>query len=175
MYGLRTVLQDPGVGTQSLHVSRLIIFQLNGNTLLKVTSRAFIRHAVRTYYRDATAIDLKGATFRWESTFHASLLRFCDAVLRTCHGIRLFFIRREHTHLVEFVPEETRTKYTEVIIMSERGEVKLTSAFDRAIGAAKKAVEDAAAARAAHAAAYTGRNQQRGGGRRSRPPGGGGT
>ena len=95
--------------------------------------------------------------------------------LRTCHDIRLFFIRREHTHLVEFVPEETRTKYAEVAVVSERGEAKLTPAFDRAIAAAKKAVEDAAAARAAHAAAHAGRNQQRGGGRRNRPPGGGGS
>ena len=168
-------MQDPGVGTptQLPHVSRLIIFQLNGNTLLRVVSRALIRHAVRTYYRDATAVDLKGATFRWESTFHASLLRFRDAVPRTCHGIRLFFIRREHTHLVEFVPEETRTKYTEVIIMSERGEAKLTSAFDRAIAAAKKAVEDAAAARATQNAATA--RQGRGSGRRNRPQGGGST
>jgi hypothetical protein len=152
---------------------RLIIFQLNGNVLLKVVSRAFIRHAIRTYYRDATAVHLKGAIFRWESTFHASLTRFRDAILRTCHGIRLFFIRREHTHLVEFVPEETREKYTEVVTMNERGSAKLTPAFDQAIAAAKKAVEDAAAARAAQAAATA--RQGRGVGRRNRPQGGGGS
>ena len=110
---------------------------------------------------------------RWENTFHSSLTRFRDAVLRTCHGIRLFFIRREHTHLVEFVPEETREKYTEVVTLNERGSAKLTPAFDRAIAAAKKAVEDAAAARAAHAIARAGRDQQQGGGRRNRPRGGG--
>ena len=65
-----------------------------------------------------------------------------------------------HTHLVEFVPEETRTKYTEVVTVSERGVARLTSAFDHAIAAAKKAVDDAAAARAAHAAALAQHGQQ---------------
>ena len=92
-------------------------------------------------------------------------------MLRTCHGIRLLFVRREHTHLVESVPEETRTKYAEVVVVSERGEAKLTPAFDRAIAAAKKAVEDAAAARAAQNAATA--RQGRGSGRRNRPQGGG--
>ena len=94
-------------------------------------------------------------------------------MLRTCHGIRLFFVRREHTHLVESVPEETRTKYAEVVVVSERGEAKLTPAFDRAIAAAKKAVDDAAAARAAHTAARAPHAQRQGAGRRNRPRGGG--
>ena len=68
----------------------------------------------------------------------------------------------------------TRTKYAEVIIMSERGEAKLTPAFDRAIAAAKKTIEDAAAARAAHATALAQHGQQRHVGRRNRPRGGGG-
>jgi hypothetical protein len=71
------------------------------------------------------------------------------------------------------VPEETREKYTEVVTMNERGTAKLTPAFDQAIAAAKKAVEDAAAARAAQAAATA--RQGRGVGRRNRPQGGGGS
>ena len=89
--------------------------------------------------------------------------------------VRLLFIRREHTHLVEFVPEATRTKYTEVVTMSERGGAKLIPAFERAIADAKKAVEDAAAARAAQAAAQARLGQGRGHGRRNRPQGGGST
>ena len=58
-------------------------------------------------------------------------------------------------------------------VVSERGEAKLTPAFDRAIAAAKKAVEDAAAARAAQNAATA--RQGRGSGRRNRPQGGGST
>ena len=64
--------------------------------------------------------------------------------------------------------------YAEVVTMSERGEPKLTPAFERAIAAAKKAVEDAAAARAAHAVALAQRGQQQHVGRRNRPRGGGG-
>ena len=81
----------------------------------------------------------------------------------------------EAAYLVEFVPEETRTKYPEVVTMSERGVAKLTPAFERAIAAAKKAVEDAAATRAAQNAAYARQGQGQGSGRRSRPPGGGST
>ena len=57
--------------------------------------------------------------------------------------------------------------------MNERGEAKLTQAFERAIAAAKKAVEDAAAARAAHAAARAPHAHQQGAGRRNGPRGGG--
>ena len=72
--------------------------------LMSEPSRAFLRHVVGTYYCDATRVHEDGATFIWERTYHDSLRRFRDAVLRRGYAMRKLYVEtsqnRFGTHVI---------------------------------------------------------------------------
>ena len=124
-----------------------------------------LRHAVGNYYAAATRVSTEGELFRWQTTYHWTLLKFRDAVLRRCHGIRRHYVARKHTHLVSVVSETERMAYPELVGITEEGfynlNPKLTAEID-------KAAADAAT-RSQHTEPPPNRNRQR-----CRPPRGGG-
>ena len=138
---------------------------MNGGELIGEPARAFLRHAVGNYYAAATRVSTEGELFRWQTTYHWTLLKFRDAVLRRCHGIRRHYVARKHTHLVSVVSETERMAYPELVGITEEGfynlNPKLTAEID-------KAAADAAT-RSQHTEPPPNRNRQR-----CRPPRGGG-
>jgi hypothetical protein len=106
-------------------------------------SRAFLRHVVGTYYRDATRVHEEGATFIWQRTFLHALRRFRDAVLRRGHAMRRLFVNRFYTNLVGVVPERDREKYESLATIDDNGQTTLATAFTQAISNAETAADAA--------------------------------
>ena len=119
-----------------------VIFNMNGGELIGEPARAFLRHAVGNYYAAATRVSTEGELFRWQTTYHWTLLKFRDAVLRRCHGIRRHYVARKHTHLVSVVSETERMAYPELVGITEEGfynlNPKLTAEIDAAEANAAK-------------------------------------
>ena len=111
--------------------------------LMNEPSRAFLRHVVGTYYRDATRVHENGATFIWERTYHDSLRRFRDAVLRRGYAMRKLYVNRIHTNLVGVVSDADRMKYSSLASITPTGHTTLTPAFTQAIANAQTAADAA--------------------------------
>ena len=77
----------------------------NPPRLLDEASRAFLRHALNTYYAHATKVQTDSITFNWQRVYHRALVSFRSAVYRHCRSIRLHYIRRRYTDLTGVIPE----------------------------------------------------------------------
>ena len=73
--------------------------------------------------------------FSWQTCFHTTLLKFREAVIRKCIGIRRHFIHRVHTRLTEVVSEEERAKYGCVAKIEKNGIYSISPALEAAIQA----------------------------------------
>ena len=109
--------------------------------MLKKTTRAFLRHAVRWWYADLTAIqrDASVTMFNWQHCFWRTLRGFRSAVIRWAFDIRRHYIKREYTHLVEQVGEVTRLKYSKLVTVLPCGHWQLASEFQHAVTQAETA------------------------------------
>ena len=117
----------------SLQHSRLI----GQDKMLPESTRAFLRHAVGRYYAAVTAINEEGGVFRWQTTYHWTLLKFRDAAVRWACGVKLQFARRRFSHLTEHVPQATLSLYPTLITFGSEGRSfsvasALTQEIDRA-------------------------------------------
>ena len=92
-----------------------------------------LTHHVGTYYRDATRVHEDGATFIWERTYHDSLRRFRDAVLRRGYAMRKLYVNRIHTNLVGVISDTDRMKYSSLASITQAGHTTLTPAFAQAV------------------------------------------
>ena len=127
------VLHEPADMSKTAMV---IIFNVGrDNQLLSMLTRAFLRHAVRWWYASMTKVHKEGLTFSWQTCFHTTLLKFREAVIRKCVGIRRHFIHRVHTHLTAAVPEEERAKYGCVAKIEKNGIYSISPALEAAIQA----------------------------------------
>ena len=97
--------------------------------LMGEASRAFLRHVVGTYYRDATRVHEEGTTFIWQRTFLHALRRFRDAVLRRGHSMRRLYVNRFYTNLTGVVPLTDRDKYWPLVTITDSGQSTLTAAL----------------------------------------------
>jgi hypothetical protein len=124
-------------------VTHAIVFGMGAQRgqLMSEPSRAFLRHVVGTYYRDATRVHENGTAFIWQRTYHDSLCRFRDAILRRGYAMRKLHINRIYTNLVGEVSEADRMKYSPLATVSQTGHTALTSAFTQAIANAKAAAD----------------------------------
>ena len=123
-----------------------VVFNTAGSTdvMLPKEVCALLRHAVGRYYAAVTKVHKEGATFRWQSTFHWTLLKFQDAVLRWAYAIKLQFAQRAYSDLTQSVDDETLAQFPSLVTFEEdRHHFAITSNFKRAI----KAAEDAASTR----------------------------
>ena len=145
--------------------------------LMSEASRALLRHAVGTYYRDATRVHENGAAFIWQRTYHDTLRRFRDAVLRRGYAMRRLFVHRKYTNLVGTVSDNDRAKFAPLATISPSGHTQLSAAFTSAITNAK-ASADAAYQAQQRSSAQHGRDGRAGRRtaphRRPPPPGGSG-
>jgi PAS domain-containing protein len=126
--------------------------------LMNIPARAFLRHVIGVYYRDATRVHENGATFLWERTFHHALKQFRDAVLRRGHAMRRLFVHRRFTNLTGIVAEVDREKYDKLVTIDQSGTSQLKPAFENAIAKAEKAANTRAQAQQINP---TGRNARR--------------
>ena len=94
-------------------------------------------------YRDATRVHENGATFIWERTYHDSLRRFRDAVLRRGYAMRKLYVNRINTNLVGVVSDADRMKYSSLASITPTGHTTLTPAFTQAIANAQTAADAA--------------------------------
>ena len=97
----------------------------------------FLRHAVRWWYADLTAIKEHGGIYYWQACFCKTLEGFRDAVVRHAAAIRRHHVHRQHTNLQEVVPESERQKFTQVVSIAQNGAYTLTNVFTSAISNAQ--------------------------------------
>ena len=119
-----------------------VIFNVNERgEQLKETTRAFLRHAIRWWYADLTAIqwDPSVTVFNYQHCFWRTLRGYRSAVIRWAYDIRRHYIKREHTHLVEQVGEVTRKQFSDLVTVSPYGYWQLAASFQRAITRAEAA------------------------------------
>ena len=116
--------------------AKAIIFNVGrDHQLLSMPTRAFLRHAVRWWYASMTKVHKEGTIVSSQTCFHATLLKFREAVIRKCVGIRRHFIHRVHTRLTAVVPEEERAKYACVAKIELNGIYRISPALEAAIQA----------------------------------------
>ena len=119
-----------------------IVFNVDkGGKLLDELTRAFLRHAVRWWYADLTAVHREGVIFNWQHCFLKALHGLRSAAIRWALAIRKHFIKREHTHLVEQVAEQTRERFAKIIAVDPTGRYSITSPFQSAIDSAQAAYD----------------------------------
>ena len=125
------------------HIMAVIFGTCGPHQLLPESTRAFLRHAVGLYYRDATRIHRKGAHIRWEYTFRDAITNFKKALMRYAYAMRRLYANRKHTNLVAVVPEEDRNRFADVITIKTDGTFKIASALERALHAAEQSATNA--------------------------------
>ena len=114
--------------------AKAIIFNVdNTSELLGMPTRAFLRHAVRWWYASMTKVHKENLIFEWKTCYHTTLLKFREAVIRKCIGIRRHYVHRVHTRLTEVVPEDERATYACVVKIEKNGTDKISSALEAAI------------------------------------------
>ena len=115
---------------------KTIIFNMAGNNkLLSMPTCAFLRHAVRWWYASMTKVHRENMIFSWRTCFHTTLLKFREAVVRNCIGIRRHFIHRVHTQLTGVVSEAERGKYACVAKIEPNGTYTISPALEATIQA----------------------------------------
>ena len=119
-----------------------VVFNTAGSSakMLPESTRAFLRHAVGRFYAAVTAIKEEGGIFRWQTTYHWTLLKFRDAAMRWACGIKLQFARRRFSHLTEHVPQATLSLYPALITFRNEGRsFSVASALTQEINRAEAA------------------------------------
>ena len=114
------------------------------------STRAFLRHAVGLYYRDATRIHRNGSRIRWEYTFRDAIVNFQKALMRYAYSMRRLYANRKHTNLTAVVPETDRDRFAEVLKIRTDGTFVISTALKQALHAA-----DQSAARAGVSVGYS--------------------
>ena len=117
---------------------RALIFGLRDKiTLLPVEVRAFLRHAIRSYYSDMTAVHKNGVLFNYRQTFVRTLHSFRNALLRYAHTMKRLFHQRKFTDLEGITPTQARERFNLLIAIQINGDCTLTGAFTQAVTAAE--------------------------------------
>ena len=116
-----------------------VIFGTCGpHQLLPESTRAFLRHAVGLYYRDATRIHRNGSRTCWEYTFRDAIANFQKALMRYAYSMRRLYANRKHTNLTAVVPETDRDRFAEVLKIRTDGTFVISSALKGALHAAEQ-------------------------------------
>ena len=102
------------------------------------STRAFLRHVVGLYYRDATRIHRKGSRIRWEYTFRDAIVNFQKALMRYAYSMRRLYANRKHTNLTAVVPDEDRDRFAEVLQIKTDGTFVISAALKQALHAAEQ-------------------------------------
>ena len=106
-------------------------------------ARAFLRHAYGQFYHDFSNVDLKHTHFTWQLTFYNAILSFRDAVLRYAVRLHRLHTSRAHTTLTDTAPQDTYTKFNNIITIDKSGTHKLSDEFENAIAQAKAQADTA--------------------------------
>ena len=121
-------------------IVKAVVFNLDyKQRLLGVQTRAFLRHAVRWWYANMTAVHKENKVFIWQSCLRITLTKFKEAVIRMCTSIRRHYIHRRHTSLTGVVSEEERKKHETVAKINLHGEYTVSQALEAAISGATNA------------------------------------
>jgi hypothetical protein len=117
---------------------RALIFGLRDRkTLLQTEVRAFLRHAIRSYYSDMTAVHKNGVLFNYRQTLVRALHSFRNALLRYAHTMKRLFHQRRFTDLEGITPTQARERFNVLIAIQINGDCTLTGAFTQAVTAAE--------------------------------------
>ena len=122
-------------------VTRMVIFNTvdDSDRLYGETARALLRHAYGVYYAEVTRASVDRKVFNWQLCFYKALANLRLAALRWSHTIWRLHTHRRHTNLTDMVSEETRNRFSIIIVVNPDGSNALTSAFIDALDSARQA------------------------------------